>query len=158
MQTLDLLSFSTARFIPPVFSGYFHGAALVFMFLYLWSRQNPNAPVRVSCGAVHEGIRPRQCAGGWLSVPEAKQLQAGLGRAGNAAVAKRRARHCVAAPSSTRGALTSTAARALRRLQVSLFGIVKLSGRHLPFAFLAVDLIMGANIWSDIQGILMGHV
>ena len=41
---------------------------------------------------------------------------------------------------------------------MSLFGIVKLQGRHLPFAFLALDLLMGQNIWVDAQGILMGHV
>lgn len=41
--------------------------------------------------------------------------------------------------------------------QVSIFGIIKLSGKHLPFAFLLLDLIMGANPWTDAQGILMGH-
>lgn len=42
--------------------------------------------------------------------------------------------------------------------QVSLFGIVQLQGRHLPFAFVALDLLMGQNVWPDILGILMGHV
>lgn len=42
--------------------------------------------------------------------------------------------------------------------QVSLFGIVQLQGRHLPFAFVALDLLMGQNIWPDVLGILMGHV
>ncbi|EFN50559.1 hypothetical protein CHLNCDRAFT_136591 [Chlorella variabilis] len=41
---------------------------------------------------------------------------------------------------------------------VSLFGFIKLNGRHLPFAFLALDLLMGQDIWSDVMGILMGHM
>lgn len=84
-MSLDLLSYLCRAFLPPVFSGYFHAGALVFMFLYLWSKQNPEA-------------------------------------------------------------------------QVSLFGFIKLNGRHLPFAFLALDLLMGQDIWSDVMGILMGHM
>ena len=45
-----------------------------------------------------------------------------------------------------------------RPAQVSLFGVVQLQGRHLPFAFLVLDLLMGQNIWPDVMGILMGHV
>lgn len=81
----DLLSWLLSRFLPPVFMSPFHGPALVFMFIYLWSKQFANAPV-------------------------------------------------------------------------SLFGIVQLQGRHLPFAFVALDLLMGQNVWPDILGILMGHV
>ena len=44
-QSLDLLSYLCRAFLPPVFSGYFHAGALVFMFLYLWSKQNPEAQV-----------------------------------------------------------------------------------------------------------------
>jgi hypothetical protein len=56
--------------------------------------------------------------------------------------------------------LPSSAAAAVRAPagpQVSLFGIIKLNGRHLPFAFLALDLLMGQDIWSGVLGILMGH-
>lgn len=42
--------------------------------------------------------------------------------------------------------------------QVSLYGFIKLNGRHLPFAFLALDLLMGGDVWSDVMGILMGHM
>jgi len=41
---------------------------------------------------------------------------------------------------------------------VSLYGFIKLNGRHLPFAFLALDLLMGGDVWSDALGILMGHM
>lgn len=39
-----------------------------------------------------------------------------------------------------------------------MFGVVKLSGKHLPFAFLALDLLMNQDIWTDAMGILMGHM
>jgi hypothetical protein len=39
-----------------------------------------------------------------------------------------------------------------------LFGIIKLNGKHLPFAFLALDLLMSQDIWTDVMGILCGHV
>ena len=52
-QALDLLSYAASSLVPPVFLGFFHGGALIFMLLYLWSRQNPEAQV---CGWV----------GGWL--------------------------------------------------------------------------------------------
>ena len=45
-----------------------------------------------------------------------------------------------------------------RLLQISMFGIIKLNGKHLPFAFLALDLLMNQDIWTDIMGILCGHV
>jgi Derlin-2/3 len=83
-MSLDLLSYLGARLVPPVFFSYFHAAAIIFMFVYLWSRHFAEAPV-------------------------------------------------------------------------SLFGIIKLNGRHLPFAFLALDLLMGQDIWSGVLGILMGH-
>lgn len=33
-----------------------------------------------------------------------------------------------------------------------------LQGLHLPFAFMAVSLIMGGNWQADLLGILVGHV
>lgn len=84
-MSLDLVSFLSAWLVPPLFVRYFHASALVFQFMYLWSKQNPEA-------------------------------------------------------------------------QVSLYGFVKLNGRHLPFAFLALDLLMGGDVWSDVMGILMGHM
>lgn len=44
-QGFDLLSWLLSRFLPPVFMSPFHGPALVFMFIYLWSKQFSNAPV-----------------------------------------------------------------------------------------------------------------
>lgn len=44
-QFLDLLSYALSSLLPPVFVGFFHGGALIFMLLYLWSRQNPEAQV-----------------------------------------------------------------------------------------------------------------
>lgn len=84
-MSLDLVSWLCSSFTPPVFSSYFHASAIVFQFMYLWSRQNPNA-------------------------------------------------------------------------QVSLYGFIKLMGKHLPFAFLALDLLMGGDVWGDMMGILMGHM
>ncbi len=46
-QSLDLLSFLGGWLIPPLFVRYFHASALVFQFMYLWSKQNPEAQVRV---------------------------------------------------------------------------------------------------------------
>ncbi|PSC71343.1 Derlin-1 [Micractinium conductrix] len=41
---------------------------------------------------------------------------------------------------------------------ISLYGFININGRHLPVAFLALDLLMGGDIWSDIMGIFMGHM
>lgn len=54
-QGFDLLSWLLSRFLPPVFMSPFHGPALVFMFIYLWSKQFANAPVGAA-GAV--GVVP----------------------------------------------------------------------------------------------------
>lgn len=45
-QTLDLLSYLAAALVPAVFVAAFHGPAIVFMFVYLWSRQFPEAQAR----------------------------------------------------------------------------------------------------------------
>lgn len=44
-QSLDLVSFLSAWLVPPLFVRYFHASALVFQFMYLWSKQNPEAQV-----------------------------------------------------------------------------------------------------------------
>lgn len=58
-QGFDLLSWLLSRFIPPVFMAAFHGPALVFMFIYLWSKQNANAPVGWpwGCAVSREAVR-----------------------------------------------------------------------------------------------------
>lgn len=55
-QSLDLLSFLGGWLIPPLFVRYFHASALVFQFMYLWSKQNPEAQARG--GAAEEGDTP----------------------------------------------------------------------------------------------------
>ncbi|KAL4420836.1 hypothetical protein ABPG75_010492 [Micractinium tetrahymenae] len=84
-MALDLLSFLSGWLVTPILVRHFHASALVFQFVYLWSKQYPEA-------------------------------------------------------------------------QVSLFGFIRLNGKHLPFAFLTLDLLLGGDIWSDIMGILMGHM
>lgn len=118
--------------MPPVFNGFFHAASLVFMMIYLWSRQNPNAPVRALGACV--GV----CGCGWRGMP-------------------RSAARSTPARSTKPPHPTPTPPPPTPHHQVSLFGIIKLNGKHLPWAFLALDLIMGAPVWPDMQGILMGH-
>lgn len=42
--------------------------------------------------------------------------------------------------------------------QVSLFGLVKIQSFYLPFAFFAISLIMGDDIFDDVKGIAAGHI
>ena len=44
-QVMDVCSFMAARLVSPVFFSFFHSGCLIFMFLYLWSKQSPEAQV-----------------------------------------------------------------------------------------------------------------
>ena len=44
------------------------------------------------------------------------------------------------------------------RLQVSIWGVVTVSGFYLPYAYLAVDLLMGKSVLPHCCGILAGHI
>lgn len=74
-----------AAFLMPFMHLYFLSGSLVFMLVYLWSRENANA-------------------------------------------------------------------------SVSIMGLLTIQGFYLPWAYLFLDLITGANIWEDILGILVGHL
>ena len=140
---MDLLSYAASSLLPPVFLGFFHGGALIFMLLYLWSRQNPEAQVG---GWVAGRVGGGGWVGGWLGA---------VGRVGSvldsAAPPARQAFTC-------HPPTHPPCWPACPCLQISMFGIIKLNGKHLPFAFLALDLLMNQDIWTDVMGILCGHV
>jgi Derlin-2/3 len=41
---------------------------------------------------------------------------------------------------------------------VSLYGLVTIKAFYLPFAFLAMSVLMGDSYWPDLVGIIVGHI
>jgi len=52
--------------------------------------------------------------------------------------------------------VSSPTVRVCVRLQVSLFGLIKLQSFYLPWAFTGINLLMGQSIMSDLLGIAAG--
>lgn len=40
---------------------------------------------------------------------------------------------------------------------IKLYGIIKIKGFWLPFAFLALGMFLGGDVFADLLGILVGH-
>ena len=140
-------------FIPrvAVLSSSYHGSATVFQFVYLWSKQNSNALVGVA-GRAQTAVTVCGSALCWAPGDD-HSVHASVWQLASQPRLGCRTRRCLPCPT-----LVARPSPAPRHTQISLYGFININGRHLPVAFLALDLLMGGDIWSDIMGIFMGHM
>ena len=137
---MDFCSFMAARLVSPVFFSFFHSGCLIFMFLYLWSKQSPEAPISLY------GFIKLQGTHAVTATPPLLLRDP-----------------CAASLAATQTMPTAVCSSPNFSpppppLPAHPAAHAAAAGKHLPFAFLALDLLMGADIWTDILGILCGHV